>query len=106
MTFTRTLAAELTGSPVTVQVLCPGLTATEWRVRSRQEKVHDDGGMPPEDVVDASLVALRDGETVCVPGLGNPAAVDTLAAAEGALRAGSRGSRIAARYRQQGTAAY
>lgn len=108
VTFTRTLAAELAGSPVTVQVVCPGLTATEFHLTrgdvsvAGEEKVHDDGGMPPEDVVDASLVALRDGETVCVPGLGDPAAVDALAAAEGALRAGSQSGRIAARYRQQG----
>lgn len=111
VTFTRTLAAELEGSPVTVQVVCPGLTATEFHLTQGdtsvpgEEKVHDEGGMPPEDVVDASLVALRDGETVCVPGLGDPAAVDALAAAERALRAGSQGGRIAGRYRQQGTAA-
>lgn len=110
VTFTRTLAAELAGSPVTVQVVCPGLTATEFHLTRGdmsvpgEEKVHDDGGMPPEDVVDASLVALRHGETVCVPGLDDPAAVDALAAAEHALRAGSQGGRIAARY-QQGTAA-
>jgi short-subunit dehydrogenase len=111
VTFTRTLAAELAGSPVTVQVVCPGLTATEFHLTRGdmsvpgEEKVHHDGGMPPEDVVDASLVALRDGETVCVPGLDAPAAVDALAAAERALRAGSQSGRIAARYRHQGTAA-
>lgn len=34
VTFTRTLAAELAGTPLRVQVLCPGLTATEFH-RSR-----------------------------------------------------------------------
>jgi short-subunit dehydrogenase len=111
VTFTRTLAAELAGSPVTVQVVCPGLTATEFHLTRGdtsvpgEEKVHDDGGMPPEDVVDASLVALRAGETVCVPGLSDPAAVDALAAAERTLRAGSRSGRIADRYRQPRTPA-
>jgi short-subunit dehydrogenase len=111
VTFTRTLAAELAGSPVTVQVVCPGLTATEFHLTQGdmsvpgEEKVHDEGGMPPEDVVDASLAALRAGETVCVPGLGDPAAVDALAGAELAVRAGAQGGRIAARYRQQGTTA-
>ena len=111
VTFTRTLAAELAGSPVTVQVVCPGLTATEFHLTRGdlpvpgEEKVHDDGGMPPEDVVEASLSALRDGETVCVPGLEDPAAVEALTAAEGTLRASSRGGQIAGRYRQTGTRA-
>lgn len=107
VTFTRTLAAELAGSPVTVQVVCPGLTATEFHLTQGdtsvpgEQQVHDEGGMPPEDVVDASLSALRDGETVCVPGLEDPAAVEALAAAERGLRAGAQGGRIAARYQQQ-----
>ncbi len=32
VTFTRTLAAELTDAPVRVQVVCPGLTATEFHL--------------------------------------------------------------------------
>ncbi|GAA2392236.1 SDR family NAD(P)-dependent oxidoreductase [Streptomyces glaucosporus] len=102
--FTRTLAAELTGTPVAVQVLCPGLTATEFHltrgaepVPGHEERVHGEGGMPPEDVVTASLAALRSGEVVCVPGLAEPEALERLRAAELAIREGS-GPGLAPRY--------
>lgn len=104
VTFTRTLAAELAASPVCVQVVCPGLTATEFHLTQGQEpvggaraRVHDDGGMPVEDVVAASFKALENGETVCVPGLVDAAAVDRVTEAETGLRASS-GSTLAPRY--------
>ncbi|MFJ6213407.1 SDR family NAD(P)-dependent oxidoreductase [Streptomyces sp. NPDC092296] len=105
VTFTRTLAAELAGTPLRVQALCPGLTATEFHLSTGAEpvagdpgQVHADGGMPAADVVTASLAALRTGETVCVPGLADAAAVDLLAAAELGIR-GAAGGPLAARYR-------
>ncbi|MFD0687929.1 SDR family NAD(P)-dependent oxidoreductase [Actinomadura fibrosa] len=103
VTFTRTLAAELAGSPVTVQVLCPGLTATEFHLAHGHEpvagehRVHDDGGMPVDDVVTASLEGLRTGEIVCVPGLTDPARLEALGEAEAGIRGSSTG-RLAARY--------
>lgn len=103
--FTRILAAELDGSPVRAQVVCPGLTATEFHltqgdepVAERAPQVHDDGGMPAPDVVTASLSAFDAGETVCIPGLAEPEAVRRLAEAEAALRTAS-GSPLAERYR-------
>jgi uncharacterized protein len=79
VTFTRTLAAELAGTPVRAQVVCPGLTATEFHlvhgaepVPGREPRTSGLGGMPAADVVTASLAALRTGETVCVPGLADP----------------------------------
>ncbi|MGW0148559.1 SDR family NAD(P)-dependent oxidoreductase [Streptomyces sp. NPDC003333] len=105
VTFTRTLAAELAGTPVRLQVVCPGLTATEFHLGagatpvSGERRTHDEGGMPPEDVVTASLAALETGEVVCVPGLTDPEAVSRLAAAELELRRGS-GGRVAERYRR------
>jgi len=106
--FTRTLAAELAASPVTVQVLCPGLTATEFHltqgaepVPGREERVHGAGGMPAEDVVTASLAGLRTGETVCVPGLAEPEALARLAAVEAEIRGASR-SGLAPRYLSAG----
>ncbi|MGW7663303.1 SDR family NAD(P)-dependent oxidoreductase [Streptomyces sp. NPDC054756] len=105
VTFTRTLAAELAGTPVRLQVVCPGLTATEFHLGAGatpvpgERRTHDDGGMPPEDVVAASLTALETGEVACVPGLRDPAAVSHLAAAELELRRGS-GGRAAERYRR------
>lgn len=99
VTFTRTLAAELAGTPLRVQVLCPGLTATEFHrsrgeepVPGRDESVHEDGGMPVGQVVDASEAALENGEVVCVPGLRDPAPIDGLAEAELAIRTAARRS--------------
>jgi ketosteroid isomerase-like protein len=76
VTFTRTLAAELAGAPVRVQVLCPGYTRTEFHMTHGGDPVdgtapHDQpaAAMDPDDVVLASLVALGTGEVVCVPGL-------------------------------------
>ncbi|MGV9406431.1 SDR family NAD(P)-dependent oxidoreductase [Streptomyces sp. NPDC003667] len=111
VTFTRTLAAELAGAPVRVQVVCPGLTATEFHLGTGEApvageaRVHDEGGMPAADVVEASLAALESDEVVCVPGLSDPGAVTLLADAERALRAGS-GATLAPRYRDAGRAAH
>ncbi|MEU5704237.1 SDR family NAD(P)-dependent oxidoreductase [Streptomyces aurantiacus] len=97
LTFTRTLAAELAGTPLRIQVLCPGLTATEFHrsrgdkpVAGRDQSVHEEGGMPVDHVIDASLAALDAGEVVCVPGLENPALIDALAEAELAIRTAAR----------------
>jgi short-subunit dehydrogenase len=105
VTFTRTLAAELGDAPVHVQVLCPGLTATEFHlttgaesVPGRRERVHDDGGMIAADVVTASLEGLATGEVVCVPGLTDPQAVARLEEVESELRGASRPV-LASRYR-------
>lgn len=98
VTFTRTLAAELAGTPLRIQVLCPGLTATEFHrsrgqepVPGRAQSVHEDGGMPVDQVVDASLAALDAGTVVCVPGLADQAPLTRLAEAELAVRAAARG---------------
>ncbi|GHF65551.1 hypothetical protein FHX82_006106 [Amycolatopsis bartoniae] len=106
VTFTRTLAAELgPDAGVTVQVLCPGLTATEFHFTAGLEPVageeeqRGEHGMPAEDVVLASLAALRSGEVVCVPGLDDPAALEQLAEAENAVRGASVATKAAARYR-------
>jgi short-subunit dehydrogenase len=105
VTFTRTLAAELGDAPVQVQVLCPGLTATEFHlttgaesVPGRQERVHDDGGMNAADVVTASLAGLTEGEVLCVPGLTDPKAAERLLEAEMGIRE-TTGSVLAPRYR-------
>ncbi|MFI2645286.1 SDR family NAD(P)-dependent oxidoreductase [Streptomyces sp. NPDC018610] len=104
VTFTRTLAAELAGTPVRVQVVCPGLTATEFHLGTGErpvpgeQRVHDEGGMPVADVVTASLAALTAGEVVCVPGLEDAGAVERLAGAELDLRGGA-GAALAPRYR-------
>jgi short-subunit dehydrogenase len=89
--FTRTLAGEVRGTPVKVQVVCPGMTETEFNGGYR-------GAMSPEDVVTASLAALERGETVCVPGLEAADALAALALAEAGMLAGSKPT-LAQRYR-------
>jgi hypothetical protein len=106
VTFSRTLAAELAGTGVQVQVLCPGYTATEFHRAHGLEPVAEGAedvvsvpapAMSAEDVVRASLSALGTGEVVCVPGLADPAAVERLLEAEVAIRSGS-GPQLAPRY--------
>jgi short-subunit dehydrogenase len=96
VTFSRTLASELAGTPVRVQALCPGLTATEFHLTSGTDPVQ--GTAPDEqpramaaaDVVRASLLALEAGEVVCAPGLDDPRSIDRLVEAEAEIRTASR----------------
>ncbi|MFH9002216.1 SDR family NAD(P)-dependent oxidoreductase [Streptomyces afghaniensis] len=97
--FTRTLAGELADTPVRVQVVCPGVVATDWNSGAGR-------GIPwamtPEDVASASLTGLRLGETVCAPGLEDQdSALDALLAAETALLTGGNQPALAARYADQ-----
>lgn len=93
--FTRTLATELAYTGVQVQVVCPGVVATDFN-RGRGKTLPF--AMSAEDVVQASLTGLRLGETICVPGLEDQsAAIEALHAAEAALMSG--GKEPAARYR-------
>jgi uncharacterized protein len=103
--FTRTLAAEVGDSPLRIQVLCPGYTATEFHMTNGSEPVQGTApadqparAMAAEDVVQASVVALDSGEVVCAPGVEDPDAVERLVAAEAGLLGGDR-STLAGRYR-------
>ncbi|NYI04795.1 SDR family NAD(P)-dependent oxidoreductase [Allostreptomyces psammosilenae] len=103
---TRTLAAELAGSGVALQVCCPGLTATDFH-RVQGVPVGRPGtaayragprGMDPADVVTASLAALDSGEVVCVPGLDETVTLTELEQSEARIR-GASGPVLADRYR-------
>jgi short-subunit dehydrogenase len=83
-------------------VCCPGPVATEFR--------HGTGSGParlpiipmdPGDVVTACLAALDLGETVCIPGLGDPAAIEHHHAAARQLLQAS-GHALASRYQTAG----
>ena len=69
----RKLVGELAGTGVSVQVLCPGMTRTEFQ----DVAASDTSGLPDfvwqeaEEVVEASLEGLRKGTLVVVPGLKN-----------------------------------
>jgi uncharacterized protein len=70
--FSEGLAAELTGTGVTVQALCPGFTRSEFHQRMEADvsQLPRWMWMSAERVVKTSLRAVdRGGPVVCVPGL-------------------------------------
>jgi short-subunit dehydrogenase len=109
VTFTRTLAGEVDGTGVRVQVVCPGYTATEFHLTRTSRPVDEQAAaakpdephaMASADVVTASLAGLDRGEVICIPGLDDLTALDDLLDVESRLRAGSRPD-LADRYRQR-----
>jgi short-subunit dehydrogenase len=73
LSLTEALATELQGSGVTVQALCPGLTATEFQGVAGTDKVpfNRTASMTPAAVVSASLRAVERGKLRVVPGFSN-----------------------------------
>lgn len=72
-TFTEGLAAELRGTGVQAQALCPGFTRTEFhgRIAEPVERHPEFMWMRASSVVQYSLRCLdRQGPTVCIPGVG------------------------------------
>jgi short-subunit dehydrogenase len=66
LTFVRLLAQELRDTGVRLQVVCPGVVKTEFHTRQQIDVSH----MPrtePEQIVQASMLALQRGEIVCMP---------------------------------------
>lgn len=93
----QTLSAELEGTGITVQVVCPGVVATEFHERQGM-----DLSMMPRmsagDVVTASLRGLELGETVCAPGVENSGLLDAVFQADLAAF-GAQSPELATRYR-------
>jgi short-subunit dehydrogenase len=98
---TRILATELAGTGVRVQALCPGLVRTEFHSRMGLDPTRfpPELVMSPEDLVEASLRGLALGEVVCIPGLGDPALLAAVEAAERELFERSNTGTAALRYR-------
>jgi len=70
--FSQALYEELRDTPVTVQCLLPGLTATAWAETAGIDM--SGASVPvadPADVAKASLAALTSGAAVCIPGATN-----------------------------------
>jgi uncharacterized protein len=93
----QTLSAELEGTGVNVQVLCPGVVATEFH-----ELQGIDMSMVPrmtaDDVVTAGLRGLELGETVCAPGIEDASLLDAIFQADLAAF-GAQSPELATRYR-------
>lgn len=66
--WTQQLHAELASEGIKVQVVCPGVVATEFHTRQGMD-LSAVPRMSAEDVVTASLHGLELGEVVCAPGL-------------------------------------
>ncbi|MFB7597803.1 SDR family NAD(P)-dependent oxidoreductase [Streptomyces sp. NPDC056160] len=97
VTMSQVLHAELSGTGVRVQVLCPGVVATEFHERQGM----DLGAVPrmsAEDVVTAGLRGLELGEVVCAPGVEDGRLLRTVFEAELAAF-GGQSPRLAERYR-------
>jgi short-subunit dehydrogenase len=95
VTFTRALAAELDGTGIRVQALCPSATATEFHGPDTPASA-----MRADDVVAASLGGLEHGEMLCLPGLEDAGLTERLAELELALLTGNAGPELAERYRR------
>ncbi|GAB3379613.1 SDR family NAD(P)-dependent oxidoreductase [Amycolatopsis echigonensis] len=93
--FTRTLAAELSGTGVTATVVCPGRVATEWSGGANQDQPRV---MSAESVAIATAVAVERGETLCVPGLPDATALDRLQEIERTLVVEGNRAELADRY--------
>lgn len=94
---TQILAAELDGTGVRAEVVCPGIVATEFH--SRQG--FDASAIPrmtAEDVVSAALKGLELGEVVCAPGVEDSSLLEAVFAADHAAFAGQSVD-LASRYR-------
>jgi short-subunit dehydrogenase len=97
LAWTQQLHAELASGGLRVQVLCPGIVATEFHERQGMD-LSSVPRMSPEDVVTASMRGLELGEVVCAPGVERD---DLLQAVFGADLAafGAQSPELAARYR-------
>ena len=98
VTLSQTLSAELEGTGVRVQVVCPGVVATEFHERQGLD-LSAIPRMSAADVVSASLRGLELGEVVCAPGVEDTGLLDAVFRAELAAF-GGQGTELAGRYRQ------
>jgi short-subunit dehydrogenase len=75
LSLTEAIQTEVEGTGVTVQALCPGLTATEFQQAAGTDRTafNKTGAMTPAAVAETSLRALERGTRRVVPGLANRA---------------------------------
>lgn len=97
VTMSQALATELEPTPIRVQVVCPGVVATEFHSRQGLD-LSAVPRMTAADVVTASLRGLELGEVVCAPGVEDTGLLDAVFQADLAALAG-QSPELAKRYR-------
>lgn len=87
LAFSQNLRHELAGTGVTVQVVLPGATATDfWAIAGRPvEQLPSEIVMRSEDLVDAALLGLDRSEFATIPSLQDGKLFDTYEAARQAM---------------------
>ncbi|MEV4755119.1 SDR family NAD(P)-dependent oxidoreductase [Micromonospora sp. NPDC049559] len=93
----QTLSAELEGTGINVQVVCPGVVATEFHERQGLDMSRVPR-MTADEVVTASLRGLELGEIVCAPGVEDAGLLDAVFQANLAAF-GAQSPELATRYR-------
>ncbi|MEV0616561.1 SDR family NAD(P)-dependent oxidoreductase [Nonomuraea sp. NPDC050404] len=93
----QTLSAELEGTGVRVQVLVPGVVATEFHERQGMD-LSAVPRMPAADVVSAGLRGLELGEVVTAPGVEDAGLLEAIFRA-GLAAFGAQSPELATRYR-------
>jgi short-subunit dehydrogenase len=73
ISFSEALYAELRGTPIHVQALCPGFILTEFHdtieySRFSRRRIPKYLWMTPDKVVSVSLYSLQQGKLICIPG--------------------------------------
>jgi uncharacterized protein len=97
VTMTQVLHEELKTEGLKVQVVCPGLVATEFHERQGLD-LSAVPRMSADDVVTASLRGLELGEVVCAPGVEEASLLEAVFQADLAAF-GGQSTRLAERYR-------
>ncbi|MEU8699554.1 SDR family NAD(P)-dependent oxidoreductase [Streptomyces sp. NPDC048680] len=93
----QTLSAELEGTGVKVQVVCPGVVATEFHERQGLD-MSVVPRMSADDLVTGALRGLELGEVVCAPGVEDPSLLEAVFQADLAAF-GAQSPELATRYR-------
>jgi hypothetical protein len=98
--FTQSLRHDLANTGVTVQVVLPGATATDFRKWSGKpvEPLPQEIVMPAGDMVDAALSGLDQGDFVTIPALPDVGQWQTYEGARQALLPNLSRAKPAARY--------
>jgi uncharacterized protein len=100
LAFSQSLRKELAGTGVTVQVVLPGATSTDlWKKAGTPvEHLPQEIVMSTEDMVDAALAGLDQGEFVTIPALPDAGQWQTYEAARQAMMPNLSRTEPAARY--------